>query len=177
MGLTGRERGRGRVRAAWPQAHQAAAAATRMAPAWPGAQAASAVAELFADIALCPLEAARIRLVAQPGYAPGVGGALARLAQEEGVARVLYAGFGPMLFKQVGGAGRPGWRPAPPCMHGVGPCMHRRLACVQRRGCRATAPRIALLRALPASLVGSAGCRLPAGSLRRPFAASAAGPR
>jgi hypothetical protein len=73
-------------------------------PACPGAQAASAVAEFFADIALCPLEAARIRLVAQPGYAPGVGGALTRLAAEEGVARGLYAGFGPMLFKQVGGA-------------------------------------------------------------------------
>lgn len=92
------------MRTAWPRARQAAAAASRVRPACPGAQAASAVAEFFADIALCPLEAARIRLVAQPGYAPGVGGALARLAAEEGVARGLYAGFGPMLFKQVGGA-------------------------------------------------------------------------
>ena len=62
----------------------------------------SATAEFFADIALCPLEAARIRLVAQPGYAPGAVGALARLLREEGAARGLYAGFGPMLFKQVG---------------------------------------------------------------------------
>ena len=62
----------------------------------------SATAEFFADIALCPLEAARIRLVAQPGYATGALGALARLLHEEGAARGLYAGFGPMLFKQVG---------------------------------------------------------------------------
>ncbi|KAK9832839.1 hypothetical protein WJX81_005824 [Elliptochloris bilobata] len=61
----------------------------------------SATAEFFADIALCPLEAVRIRLVAQPGYAAGAAGALTRLLREEGAARGLYAGFGPMLFKQI----------------------------------------------------------------------------
>lgn len=71
----------------------------------------SATAEFFADIALCPLEAARIRLVAQPGYAPGAVAALARLLREEGAARGLYAGFGPMLFKQVRPTDSPG------CIH------------------------------------------------------------
>jgi hypothetical protein len=61
---------------------------------------ASAIAEFFADIALCPLEATRIRLVSQPTFASGLLPGFARIAREEGVAG-FYAGFGPILFKQV----------------------------------------------------------------------------
>jgi len=61
---------------------------------------ASGIAEFFADIALCPLEATRIRLVSQPTFANGLLGGFARLAREEGF-RGFYSGFGPILFKQV----------------------------------------------------------------------------
>ncbi|OAA66702.1 mitochondrial phosphate carrier protein [Niveomyces insectorum RCEF 264] len=61
---------------------------------------ASASAEFFADIALCPLEATRIRLVSQRGYATGLVPGFLRLAREEGV-RGFYAGFVPLLCKQV----------------------------------------------------------------------------
>ncbi|PWZ02055.1 putative phosphate transport protein MIR1 [Testicularia cyperi] len=61
---------------------------------------ASAAAEFFADIALCPLEATRIRLVSQPTFANGLAGGFARIAKEEGLGG-FYAGFGPILFKQI----------------------------------------------------------------------------
>uniref|UniRef100_A0A061R485 Solute carrier family 25 (Mitochondrial phosphate transporter), member 3 n=1 Tax=Tetraselmis sp. GSL018 TaxID=582737 RepID=A0A061R485_9CHLO len=61
----------------------------------------SAAAEFFADVALCPLEATRIRLVSNPSYASGLAGCAARLMKEEGVIRGFYSGFGPILFKQV----------------------------------------------------------------------------
>ncbi|PWN52806.1 putative phosphate transport protein MIR1 [Violaceomyces palustris] len=61
---------------------------------------ASAAAEFFADIALCPLEATRIRLVSQPTFANGLLGGFARIAREEGLGG-FYAGFGPILFKQI----------------------------------------------------------------------------
>ncbi|KAI0114159.1 mitochondrial phosphate carrier protein [Nemania sp. FL0031] len=61
---------------------------------------ASASAEFFADIALCPLEATRIRLVSQRGFANGLTSGFMRLAREEGF-RGFYAGFIPLLFKQV----------------------------------------------------------------------------
>jgi solute carrier family 25 phosphate transporter 3 len=60
----------------------------------------SAIAEFFADIALCPLEATRIRLVSQPDFAKGLLGGFARIAREEGFLG-FYSGFGPILFKQV----------------------------------------------------------------------------
>lgn len=63
--------------------------------------ASSAVAEFFADVALCPLEATRIRLVSQPTFASGLFGGFARLLREEGVIRGFYSGFIPILFKQV----------------------------------------------------------------------------
>jgi solute carrier family 25 phosphate transporter 3 len=58
------------------------------------------IAEFFADIALCPLEATRIRLVSTPGFANGLMGGFARIAREEGL-KGFYSGFGPILFKQV----------------------------------------------------------------------------
>jgi len=61
----------------------------------------SAAAEVVADLALCPLESTRIRLVANPKFANGLLGCAARLLREEGVARGFYSGFVPMLFKQV----------------------------------------------------------------------------
>jgi len=63
--------------------------------------ASSACAEFFADIALCPLEATRIRLVSQPTFASGLASGFLRLVKEEGVMRGLYSGFGPILFKQI----------------------------------------------------------------------------
>lgn len=61
---------------------------------------ASATAEFFADILLCPLEATRIRLVSQRGYAKGLTSGFMRMAREEGF-RGFYSGFVPLLFKQV----------------------------------------------------------------------------
>ena len=61
--------------------------------------ASSATAEFFADIALCPLEATRIRLVSEPTFANGLIGGFSKILKNEGVG-ALYAGFGPILFKQ-----------------------------------------------------------------------------
>lgn len=52
---------------------------------------ASGIAEFFADIALCPLEATRIRMVSQPDFATGLSSGFARLAREEGIGG-FYAG-------------------------------------------------------------------------------------
>ncbi|KAF7721554.1 Cu/Pi carrier [Apophysomyces ossiformis] len=62
---------------------------------------ASAIAEFFADVVLCPLEATRIRLVSQPTFATGLLSGFTRLLREEGVVKGFYSGFGPILFKQV----------------------------------------------------------------------------
>jgi solute carrier family 25 phosphate transporter 3 len=59
----------------------------------------SALAEFFADIALCPLEATRIRLVSEPTYASGLVSGFTKIVKNEGIG-ALYAGFGPILFKQ-----------------------------------------------------------------------------
>lgn len=61
--------------------------------------ASSALAEFFADIALCPLEATRIRLVSEPTFANGLIGGFAKIMKNEGVG-AFYSGFGPILFKQ-----------------------------------------------------------------------------
>jgi len=52
----------------------------------------------FADVLLTPLEATRIRMVSQQGYATGLVSGFTRLLREGGV-RDLYAGFIPILFK------------------------------------------------------------------------------
>ncbi|KAF9425241.1 Cu/Pi carrier [Podila epigama] len=62
---------------------------------------ASGVAEFFADIVLCPLEATRIRLVSQPTFATGLTSGFSRILKEEGVIRGFYSGFGPILLKQI----------------------------------------------------------------------------
>ncbi|TKA42967.1 hypothetical protein B0A49_13337 [Cryomyces minteri] len=62
--------------------------------------ASAAAAEFFADIALCPLEATRIRLVSEPTFANGLLGGFSKIAKTEGFAG-FYSGFGPILFKQV----------------------------------------------------------------------------
>lgn len=63
--------------------------------------ASSAMAEFIADIFLCPLEATRIKLVAQPDFAPSMPSAMAKIAKEQGVMTGFYSGFGPILFKQI----------------------------------------------------------------------------
>jgi solute carrier family 25 (mitochondrial phosphate transporter), member 3 len=61
----------------------------------------AAIAEFFADIALCPLEATRIRLVSQRGFASGLTTGFLRILREDGIFRGFYSGFIPILFKQV----------------------------------------------------------------------------
>ncbi|RYP04206.1 hypothetical protein DL764_004596 [Monosporascus ibericus] len=60
----------------------------------------AASAEFFASIALCPLEATRIRLVSTPGFANGLVGGFGKILKNEGIG-AFYSGFGPILFKQV----------------------------------------------------------------------------
>ncbi|KAF1994551.1 mitochondrial carrier [Amniculicola lignicola CBS 123094] len=62
--------------------------------------ASAGIAEFFADIALCPLEATRIRLVSEPTFANGLIGGFGKILKTEGVG-AFYSGFGPILFKQV----------------------------------------------------------------------------
>lgn len=77
----------------------------------------AASAEFFASIALCPLEATRIRLVSTPGFANGLIGGFSKILRNEGVG-AFYSGFGPILFKQyvpavpVGGVAPRARRPA-----------------------------------------------------------------
>ncbi|KAI9247822.1 mitochondrial carrier domain-containing protein [Sporodiniella umbellata] len=61
----------------------------------------SAIAEFFADVALCPLEATRIRLVSQPTFASGLLSGFTKILKEEGAIKGFYSGFGPILLKQV----------------------------------------------------------------------------
>lgn len=60
----------------------------------------ASAAEVIATTLLTPLEAARIRLVSERGYARGLIGAITRMWSEEGL-RGFYAGYVPILFKQV----------------------------------------------------------------------------
>jgi len=60
----------------------------------------AAIAEFFADVLLTPLEATRIRLVSDRTYAKGFVAGFTRMAKEGGL-REFYAGFIPILFKQI----------------------------------------------------------------------------
>jgi len=62
--------------------------------------ASSAMAEFIADLFLCPLEAIRIKSVSDPSFPKGVSEGIKRVVSTQGVAG-LYAGLGPILFKQV----------------------------------------------------------------------------
>jgi len=61
---------------------------------------ASCVAGALASTVLCPAEEVRIKLVADPEYAPGALGALLRMSREKGVLASL-SGFPAMCAKQV----------------------------------------------------------------------------
>lgn len=62
--------------------------------------ASSAMAEFIADLFLCPLEAIRIKSVSDPTFPKGVAGGISKVLSTQGVSG-LYAGLGPILFKQV----------------------------------------------------------------------------
>lgn len=62
---------------------------------------AAACAEFIADIFLCPLEATRIRLVANPEFGSGLIDAFPKILAQDGVIKGFYSGFGPILLKQV----------------------------------------------------------------------------
>lgn len=61
--------------------------------------ASSACAEFLGDLALCPFEAVRIRLVSEPTFARGLVDGFYQMAKQEGVSG-FYAGLGPVLLKQ-----------------------------------------------------------------------------
>ncbi|KAK4703471.1 hypothetical protein P7C70_g2749, partial [Phenoliferia sp. Uapishka_3] len=60
----------------------------------------ASIAEFFADVLLTPLEAVRIRLVSDRTYASGLVPGFLRMSREGGL-RELYAGFIPIVCKQV----------------------------------------------------------------------------
>lgn len=61
--------------------------------------ASAGAAEFLGDIALCPFESVRIRLVSQPMYASNLFTGMYKMAAEEGMAG-LYSGLAPILLKQ-----------------------------------------------------------------------------
>jgi solute carrier family 25 phosphate transporter 3 len=64
--------------------------------------ASAAASEALADLALAPLEAVRIRTVADPEIAKkGMVRALGHIAKTEGVVHGLYRGLPPLMMKQV----------------------------------------------------------------------------
>jgi len=62
---------------------------------------AGSLAGTVAALALCPLEAARIRLVSNPKYAKGLFDAIPKMVTERGVFSVLFAGLPAQMAKQV----------------------------------------------------------------------------
>lgn len=61
----------------------------------------AAMAEFIADVFLTPLEATRIKLVANPSYASGLISAFPKVIKDEGFVKGFYSGFIPILFKQI----------------------------------------------------------------------------
>uniref|UniRef100_A0A8C5WQL6 Solute carrier family 25 member 3 n=1 Tax=Laticauda laticaudata TaxID=8630 RepID=A0A8C5WQL6_LATLA len=62
--------------------------------------AASASAEFFADIALSPMEAAKVRIQTQPGYANTLRQAVPKMFAEEGI-WAFYKGVAPLWMRQI----------------------------------------------------------------------------
>lgn len=62
--------------------------------------AASASAEFFADIALSPMEAAKVRIQTMPGYANRLGEAVSKMTQAEGIG-AFYKGLVPLWCRQI----------------------------------------------------------------------------
>ncbi|XP_037356632.1 phosphate carrier protein, mitochondrial-like [Talpa occidentalis] len=62
--------------------------------------AASASAEFFADIALAPMEAVKVRIQTQPGYAHTLRAAAPRMYGEEGL-WAFYKGVAPLWMRQI----------------------------------------------------------------------------
>ncbi|KFV85614.1 hypothetical protein N308_14828, partial [Struthio camelus australis] len=62
--------------------------------------AASASAEFFADIALSPMEAAKVRIQTQMGYANTLRAAIPKMYQEEGLWS-FYKGVAPLWMRQI----------------------------------------------------------------------------
>lgn len=62
--------------------------------------AASASAEFFADIALCPMEACKVRIQTQPGFAANLREAFPKIMAEEG-AWGFYKGIVPLWGRQI----------------------------------------------------------------------------
>lgn len=61
---------------------------------------ASASAEFFADIALCPWEAVKVRVQTFPGFAKGLSDGLPKMVREEGVG-TLFKGLVPLWTRQI----------------------------------------------------------------------------
>uniref|UniRef100_UPI00358E0B7B solute carrier family 25 member 3 isoform X1 n=2 Tax=Myxine glutinosa TaxID=7769 RepID=UPI00358E0B7B len=62
--------------------------------------AASASAEFFADIALCPMEACKVRIQTQPGFANTLREAAPKMYAEEGL-WAFYKGVAPLWMRQI----------------------------------------------------------------------------
>ncbi|KAK3144646.1 hypothetical protein QOZ80_4AG0315880 [Eleusine coracana subsp. coracana] len=60
----------------------------------------SASAEVIADIALCPMEAVKVRVQTQPGFARGLSDGLPKFVKSEGYAG-LYKGLVPLWGRQI----------------------------------------------------------------------------
>lgn len=62
--------------------------------------AASASAEFFADIALSPMEAAKVRIQTMPGFANSLREAIPKMTQAEGIG-AFYKGLVPLWMRQI----------------------------------------------------------------------------
>ncbi|KAK2102326.1 hypothetical protein P7K49_019993, partial [Saguinus oedipus] len=57
-------------------------------------------AEFFADIALAPIEAAKVQIQTQPGYANTLRDAAVKMYKEEGL-KAFYKGVAPLWMRQI----------------------------------------------------------------------------